>query len=151
MAAIENQKNKTMSMVQKQINKNAERVAMTAHPSSGTVSNNIIKFDYVTFSVGITNLATYKSTAKFSCDQEGLYMISASVTSQTSSAYYYIYLNGNDISCTYIGYHIGNYHRTGAVTATRKLNPNDQVWLYAYGSCYLNGGVFSSLTIVKIK
>ncbi|VDI63085.1 Hypothetical predicted protein [Mytilus galloprovincialis] len=147
--AMENQKNKTMSVMQKQINKNAERVAMTAHPSSSGTVSNIIKFNYVTFSVGITNLATYKSTGKFSCEQEGLYIISASVMSQTSSAYYCIYLNGNDISCTYIADHSGNDHHTAAVTVTRKLNLNDQVWLHTDGGWYLDGGDFSSFTIIK--
>ncbi|CAG2246176.1 unnamed protein product [Mytilus edulis] len=152
MDAMKNQKNKTMSVMQTQINKNAERVAMTAHPSSsGTVSNTIMKFDDVKFSVGITNLATYKSTGKFTCEQEGLYMISASVMSYTSEAYYYISLNGNYISITYIGNHSGNNDYTGAVTIARKLNPNDKVWLYAPGSWYIYGSLYSKLTIIKIK
>lgn len=56
---------------------------MTAHPSSpGTISNNIMKFDDVKFIVGIKNLAAYKNTGKFTCEQEGLNIISVSVAYQ---------------------------------------------------------------------
>ncbi|VDH98354.1 Hypothetical predicted protein [Mytilus galloprovincialis] len=152
MEAKEISDNLTMSMVQKQINNNAERVAMTAHPSnSGTVAKTIMKFNDVKFSVGITNLVLYKTTGKFTCEHEGLYLISASVTSYTSNAYFFINLNGNHISYTYIGEHSSTYGHTGAVTVTRKLNPNDQVWLYASGSWYLYSGLESKLTIIKIK
>ncbi|XP_063448250.1 uncharacterized protein LOC134727792 [Mytilus trossulus] len=135
MEAMKKQENKTMSVMQTQINKNSERVAMTAHPShTATITNTIIKFDDVKFSVGITNLATYKSTGKFTCEQEGLYIISASVMSLTNNAEYFIYLNGNPISDTFIGQHSNTNVHTGAVTVTRKLKLNDQVWLYAIGS-----------------
>ncbi|VDH98347.1 Hypothetical predicted protein [Mytilus galloprovincialis] len=144
--------NATMSEMQKQINKNAERVAITAHPSSqGTLSTTIIKFDNVKFSVGISNMSAYKTTGKFTCEQEGLYMISASVLSNTNGAHYYIKLNGKDISLTYIGSHSSTYDHTGAVTVTQKLYPNDQVWLYAGGSWYLFGALYSQLTIITIK
>ncbi|XP_076071314.1 uncharacterized protein LOC143042746 [Mytilus galloprovincialis] len=141
-----------VSAVETEFERSTKRVAMTAHPSSQTtISNTIIKFDDVKYSVGITNLSTYKSTGKFSCKHEGLYLISASVMSHTSSAVYYIRLNGNNISQTYIGQHSGDKSFTGAMTVSRKLNPNNQVWLYAVGSWYLYKGVYSTLTIIKIK
>ncbi|VDI14147.1 Hypothetical predicted protein [Mytilus galloprovincialis] len=127
---------------------------MTAHPShAGTIRDTIMKFDDVKFSVGVTNLATYKSTGKFTCEQEGLYIISASVMSYTNGAYYYISLNGNYISDTYISPQSISHSdiHTGAVTVTRKLNRNDQVWLYAPGSWYIYGSLHSKLTIIKIK
>ncbi|CAC5361285.1 unnamed protein product [Mytilus coruscus] len=148
MKSKETSDNLTFSIVQKQINKNAERVAMTADLSSGgPISNTIIKFDDVKFSVGITNLPAFRNT----CEQGGLYIISASVLSITDNAYYYISLNWNDISRTYIGQHSGNNGFTGAVTITRELNQNDQIWLYAPGSWYVYSGMNSKLTIIKIK
>ncbi|XP_063397775.1 uncharacterized protein LOC134682123 [Mytilus trossulus] len=142
----------TMSMVQKQINNNAERVAISAHPlTSRTITNTIMRFNEVRYSVGITNLAAFKSTGKFVCEHVGLYLISASVMSYTSGARYRINLNGNDISETRVGQHSSNYDHTGGVTVTRKLNPNDQVWLYAIGSLYLTGGIHSTFTIIKVK
>ncbi|CAG2190465.1 unnamed protein product [Mytilus edulis] len=128
------------------------KIAMTAHPSlGGTKSNTIMKFDDVKYSVSITNLSSYKTTGKFTCEHEGLYLISSSVMSHTSLANYYIILNGNDISQTYIGRHSGSKEFTGAVSLTRKLNQNDQVWLYASGSWYLYGGVFFEVNNNKNK
>ncbi|VDH98350.1 Hypothetical predicted protein [Mytilus galloprovincialis] len=152
MEAKETSDNLTMTMVQKQINKNAERVAMTAHPSTGgTMANTIMKFDDVKFNVGITNLLSYKTTGKFTCEHVGLYLISASVTSYTSDSRFYISLNGKFISLTSIGSHSGYFEHTGAVTINQKLNLNDQVWLHAFGSWYLIHGLVSKLAIIKIK
>ncbi|XP_076071312.1 uncharacterized protein LOC143042745 isoform X8 [Mytilus galloprovincialis] len=151
--SIEQQKitESKLASVEAQLKSSTKRVAMTAHPSSGgTRSNTILKFDDVRYSEGITNLSSYKTTGKFTCEREGLYLISASVMSYTSGANYYIKLNGNDISLTYIGSN-GGQEFTGAVSVTRKLNKNDQVWLYASGSWYLYRGVYSKLTIIKIK
>ncbi|XP_063448446.1 uncharacterized protein LOC134727979 [Mytilus trossulus] len=152
MEAMEQHENFTLSVMQSQMKKISERVAMTAYLSStGTITSTVMKFDNVMFSVGITNLSSYKNTGKFTCEREGLYLISASVMSYTSGAQYYISLNGNIISYTRIGDHIGNNYFTGAVTITRELNPNDQVWLYASGTIYLVGDLYSKLTIIKIK
>ncbi|CAG2246631.1 unnamed protein product [Mytilus edulis] len=141
-----------LSFVESKVKRTAERVAMTAHPSSqGTIGYAIIKFDNIKYSVGITNLSTYKTTGKFTCEHEGLYLISASVMSNTNKAYYHIRLNGNDISYTYIVEHSGSKAFTGAVTVTTMLNPNDQVWLYAGGSWFIYSGLWSKLTIIKIK
>ncbi|CAG2246630.1 unnamed protein product [Mytilus edulis] len=136
--SIEQQKitESKLSSVEAQLKSSTKRVAMTAHPSDGIITNTIMKFDDVKYSVGITNLSSFKTTGKFTCEHEGLYLISASVMSYTTGANYFIKLNGNDISQTYIG--------IGAVSVSRKLNQNDQVWLYASGSWYVYGGVYSS-------
>ncbi|CAC5361287.1 unnamed protein product [Mytilus coruscus] len=125
---------------------------MTAHPSTTEiVTSTIMKFDDVEFSVGITNLSSYRNTGKFTCEQEGLCIISAFVMSSTTGARYYIILNGNYFSETYIGGDSGNRHHIGAATITWNLNPKDQVWLYASGTFSLTRGLYSKLTIIKIK
>lgn len=45
-------------------------VAMTAHLTSGTSANRIMKFGDVKFSIGINDLAAYKSTGKFVCEKK---------------------------------------------------------------------------------
>lgn len=127
-------------------------IAMTSHPSrSSDIFSTILKFEDVKYSVGITNLSSYKNTEKFTCEHDGLYLISASVLSSSDDARYFISLNGNSISHTYIGDHSGQYYFTGAVTVSRKLNPNVQVWLETTRSWNLYGGWFSEFTIIKIK
>ncbi|XP_076071305.1 uncharacterized protein LOC143042745 isoform X2 [Mytilus galloprovincialis] len=128
--SIEQQKitESKLSSVEAQLKSSTKRVAMTAHPSANALtSNTIMKFDDVKYSVGITNLSTYKSTGKFTCEHEGLYLISASVKSSTNNAVYFIRRNGNDISLTHIGLHKEQHAHTGAVTVTRMLKRNDQV------------------------
>lgn len=125
---------------------------MTAYPSAqGTITNAIMMFNDVKYSVGITNLTAYRTTGKFTCEHEGLYLISASVASYTSGAIYYISLNGNYISETFISENSNNDVHTGAVTITWKLNPNDQLWLFTAGSWYLYDDLRSKLTIIKIR
>lgn len=80
-------------------------VAVTAHlTSTTTTTGSILKFDNVRFSVGINDLAAFKSTGKFVCERKGLYMISSSIRSDSNDAHYYIYLNGNAISYTITGF-----------------------------------------------
>ncbi|XP_063396750.1 uncharacterized protein LOC134681185 isoform X2 [Mytilus trossulus] len=150
----ENRNNLTLVHLQKQIDDSTEQVAITAHPASTSTLQGIIKFDYVTFSVGINNLPTYKSTGKFVVEKEGLYMISVAIYSKTNDAYYCIYLNGNVISYTKIAHTSSppsSMSHTGTVVVVRQLRPNDSLWVYFPGNYYTEGGVWSTLTIVKIK
>lgn len=111
-----------------------------------------MQFDSVMFSVGITNLTSYKNTGKFTCETEGLYLISASVMSSTSDASYYIVINGGFLSITTIGHHDKDHRAfTGTVTITKELDLNDEVWLYTQGTWFMYGTSWSKLTIIKIK
>lgn len=152
LESIENQENNTMSVMQTQINQNLVRVAMTARPSrSRDISSGaIMQFDYVRYSAGITNVSAFESTGKFTCELEGLYIIAASVMSNTRGATYDIRLNGIQISMTFIGDHSADYYFTGAATVTRKLNPADQVWLQAVTSCHIYGNLYSKFSVIKV-
>lgn len=129
-------------------------VVMNAQLVSSSTKAGIIKFDDVKFSAGINDLSAYKSTGKFTCETGGIYLISASIMSNTNVADYYIYLNGNQISKTYIGYTSSPpslmYH-TGTVVLARQLRPNDSVWVYSDSDYYMYNGLLSTLTIVKVK
>lgn len=130
-------------------------VAITAQlTSSDTSAGAILKFDDVKLSVGISNHSEYKRTGKFICERNGLYMISASITSDKTGAYYTIYLNGKPMSETYIVHNSNNpsiMRYNGAVVLALQLSSNDSVWVYKSGSSTAYGGLWSTLTIVKIK
>lgn len=132
-------------------------VAITASPSSGRkIGNAIIKCDEVQYSVGITNLTAFRATGRFTCEHEGLYIITASLMSFTPSARYYVSLNGKDISQHAIDHSNSDddEDQIGAVTLTRQLHPNDQVWLQGimgFQFAYFYGGDASTFTIIKIK
>lgn len=128
-------------------------VALTAHLTSSTSTNGILKFDDVKFSIGINDISAYKSTGKFVCGRKGLYIISASIMSFSNSGDYYIYLNGIRISQTKAGYfsNPSSYmYQTGTVVLTQQLLPNDSVWVHNLGSNMI-GGLWATLTVVKVK
>lgn len=127
-------------------------VATTAHLTSTTSTGDILKFDDVKLSVGISNLSEYKSTGKFICEGKGLYMISSSIRSNTNGAEYYIYLNIKQISLTKIGqnYPSSTTYHTGTVVLALQLLPSDSVWVQNPGYS-IQGGLWCTLTIVKVN
>lgn len=127
-------------------------VAITAfYQNTKTVSSgSVLTFDDVNFSVGITNLLTFKGTGKFVCEQSGLYMISVSILSQTNGANFYIYRNGNQISTTHIAQPGKNFWHTGTVTIAWQLELRDSVWVQTDG-IKIHGGSYSKFTIIKVK
>lgn len=127
---------------------------MTAHLTSSATAAGILKFDDVSFCIGINNLASYKNTGKFICEKKGIYLISASIMSTSNYGFYYIYLNGRQITNTMTGYNSNSpttVHQTGTVVVALQLHPNDTVWLYNTASYTMKGGLWSTLTIVKVK
>lgn len=129
-------------------------MTITAHPSITSNGPGIIKFDNVTFVVGITNQSAYRRSGKFVCEKEGLYLISASIYSETNNAHYYIKLNGDIMSKTWIGYSSSPaslLQHTGTVVLALQLRPKDSVWVYCNGKFNIQAGLWSSLTIVKVR
>ncbi|XP_063448449.1 interaptin-like [Mytilus trossulus] len=144
--------NLKFSDLQKQMNDSTEPVFMTAHPTSGTSSPGILKFDNVKFSVGMSNLSSYKSTGKYICEKAGLYLISASIHTNTNNGYFYMYLNGKQVSNTMISYNNNNpslMQFTGTVLLALQLRANDSMWVYS--SANVQSGLWSTLTILKVK
>lgn len=128
-------------------------MAITAHLTHPSSAIGILKFSDVKLSVGLNNLSTYKNTGKFVCETKGLYMISPSILADQSGAQFYIFLNGNLISETYIVYNSNNpstFRNTGTVVLVQQLLPNDSLWVYNPGY-HMYGGLYSTLTIVKVK
>ncbi|XP_071181360.1 coiled-coil domain-containing protein 110-like [Mytilus edulis] len=145
--------NQTHTHLQRQIDNSKEQVSLIAHPLTSTTTAGIIKFNRVAFSVGINNLPAFKNTGKFVCENDGTYLISTSIASNTIDASYYIYLNGNTLSQTLIG---NNSHRpstwyyTGSVVLVLHLRLHDSVWVYYPGNYRILSGLQSTFTIVKI-
>ncbi|CAG2197926.1 unnamed protein product [Mytilus edulis] len=79
--------------------------------------------------------------------------IQQQINESTEQGDYYIYLNGNIISETRIGYSSSppsSMYHTGTAVLALQLHPNDSVWVYNPGYS-MNGGLYSTLTIVKVK
>ena len=128
-------------------------VALTAYPPNSNVNvSNLIKFPDVGFSVGINNLATYRSTGKFVAEKTGLYLISVAIASATGAAGYYIMKNNTEISKTEIGYFTTyGYWHTGTVVVSVQLELNDYIWIKPNKPWHMEGHRWSQLSIVKLK
>lgn len=131
-------------------------VALTSQLTSSPSTDGILKFNNVIFSVGYNNLQSYKSTGKFFCERSGLYLISASIVAEHNDAYYYLYLNNNAITSTYISYDANNpltTVNTGTIVLTLQLHANDSVWVKndASSMSIVYNGKWSTLTVVKVR
>ncbi|XP_076071317.1 uncharacterized protein LOC143042749 [Mytilus galloprovincialis] len=140
-----------LSSIESEVTKNSAKVAISANYQGyeSVSSGSVLKFDNVIFSVGINNLSTFKSTGKFVCKHNGLYMISVSIMSNTNGARFYIYLNGNSISSTYIANQEKGWWHTGTVVVSRQLKINDMLWVQTNG--IFVHSTYSQLTIMKVK
>ena len=125
-------------------------VALTARSNGETVnSGDVVKFPNVKTNYGLQNLALFKQTGIFTCEQKGLYMFFSSIVSKTTRAYFRWYLNNS----TYLsGVYVSelNGYSSGSGMVTLELAVGDTVSLKSY---YSNISVdsFSRYTLIKIK
>lgn len=119
---------------------------MSYLPGGDRTVTGILKFSDVKFSVGLSDLETYKSTGKFDCEMSGIYLVSASVIGKTKSTNLYINLNGNRISYTRVS---ETTWQTGTATLAVKLLTNDKLWIEV-GSMTLSGGKYAVFSIIKV-
>lgn len=141
--------NDTYSMMRRQIDANAEEVAMTAFVSSTIylLAGNVVQFNRIYFSVGISNLTMYITSGKFKCEKPGLYTISVTITMYGGE--FYIYVNGNQITATY-KHESDVWWHSSSTTISLQLQVNDSVWIQT-SSVHVRGGSYSHFTIVKVK
>ncbi|VDI79909.1 Hypothetical predicted protein [Mytilus galloprovincialis] len=137
-ATINDLHTKEISM-QKQITENNERDKN--YP-------NVIRFNNVQLSVGITNISAFKSTGKFVCEKEGLYLVAVSVVSKDSYSSFCVYHRGM-VSCTEIGQHFGVAGHSGTSVATLHLQVNDNVRVET--SYTIEASYWTQFTLIKIK
>lgn len=68
-----------------------------------------------------------------------------------SGARFAIVLNEKGISSTYISIHDGDKWHTGTDVISEQLQISDNVWVQSTSNMYINNGIYSSFTIIKIK
>ncbi|XP_071178121.1 uncharacterized protein [Mytilus edulis] len=137
---------KEISM-QKQITENNERVALYALASGK--SGNVIQFNNVQLSVGIKNTSAFKSTGKFVCEKEGLYLVAASVASSEYSHFCINRGNTHVVSCTEIGQHSGSAWHSGTSVTILHLHVNDNISIATSNT--IEAGYWTQFTLIKIK
>lgn len=114
-----------------------------------------MKFSNVEYNYGINNIDLFKTNGTFVCEKEGLYYIALSMTSYTAGAMFTVYLNDKDVSTTYIGIFNTKIEHTAAASLALELKVNDVLMVKIenglYIMSYLYGGLYSRITLVKIR
>jgi hypothetical protein len=119
----------------------------------GGTAGSTIQFSNVHHSYGITNstLSKFKSTGKFVCEKEGLYLIASNIISRKSGSWFKIMKNQEELSRTYIAYFgsDASYH-SGTGIAVVTLQIMDTIYIVAGGTIGISSRE-NTLIIIKIK
>lgn len=119
-------------------------------------SGEIIKFSDVKLSNGIGNIDKFRSSGKFTCEKQGLYLVGAYINSYSFGAQFKIVRNGNMISQVHfrpdsIPKGTSSLH-TGTGVIAVQLNVKDTLNVKAgYTNMYVIGSGYSCLTVIKVK
>ena len=124
-------------------------VALTACRNTAIVNKgDVVKFTNVKTNYGLQNLAQFKQTGIFTCEQKGLYMFFSNILSNFKNSYFRWYRNNlNILSDIYVSNH--NIYQSGSGMVTVELAVGDTVSLKSEYT--MNVHSFSCYTLIKIK
>ena len=129
-------------------------VALLSNDINGSgTAGSTIQFNNVHHSYGITNstLSKFKSTGRFVCEVEGLYLIASNIISGKSASWFKIMKNQAELSRTYIGdYGSGRSFHSGTGIAVVTLQVKDTIYIEV-GSTIVVSRSENTLIIIKIK
>ncbi|CAC5416998.1 unnamed protein product [Mytilus coruscus] len=110
-----------------------------------------IVFPLTITSDGISNIETFQTTGKFTCETPGFYMLSVFITSSTTDVRYKLMRNYEVISRVYMIVNTKEMHdfRTGSATVTVKLAVDDTLYVKS-SNLNVRPSSESCLTIVKV-
>lgn len=114
----------------------------------------VIPFTNIKTAHGVRDVNSFKTTGRFVCERQGLYLISAQIMSTTKGAEYRIIQNDQELALVQIvPFHDSdahNYH-TGTGLAVVHLNQNDQIWIEVRHFDMHIFGHESCLNIIKVR
>ena len=102
----------------------------------------------VTTGISTTSVENIKQTGTFTCETVGLYLITASLMSNTNGAITIIYRNNNIVAYNYFS--VNGSHQTTTVVALQHLDVNDVISVIAYNDMYVYGYPSTCLSVVQI-
>jgi len=115
--------------------------------------DSIIKFPDVIFNVGVKGLNNFISSGIFEAEVAGIYIVAATVISETIKSEFSINKNSQTIAYVTIA-GTGNNDRSGTGIVVTQLAIGDKISIKAFtleASMKLNtSGTYSTLTIIKI-
>lgn len=113
----------------------------------------VLKFDDIRTQTGIISISSFKSSGKFTCQKEGLYLISSWVFSDTNFATFGVYRSSKKLAQGYITFDSDDNTSAGTGTAviSVELQVADTVYVKTENDMRAFDGMRSCLTIVKLK
>lgn len=113
---------------------------------------NGVIFNDVRQQIGITNTTNFRNSGKFTCEKNGIYLISASIMSYTSDAEMFIYRNNERIAHTELGDHPSHsWWHSGTAVVAQRLGVSDTIWVAIDVNLAAYGGKSCYLSIVKVQ
>ncbi|VDI64757.1 Hypothetical predicted protein [Mytilus galloprovincialis] len=125
-------------------------VVTGCYVGGGTVSAGPLKFPDIKTSIRVSNLSSFKSTGKFTCQVPGYYYIAVTLMSADANTKIEIMKNSAAIHWQFMtGYTKEQTHwEPGATVVALELKSNDNVWIKLVSSKSIHQ---SCLTIFKIN
>ncbi|VDI41045.1 Hypothetical predicted protein, partial [Mytilus galloprovincialis] len=122
-----------IAKLQQQIKRNSVRVAMTACINSSPTlsSGSVVRFNNIRKNIGISSISSFQNSGKFTCEYEGLYLVSSWILSNTDESQFAIYYNGQSLASAYVMYDAAPEINVGTATAivSVELKVGDTVWV----------------------
>lgn len=110
----------------------------------------VIKFQTIKASTGIIDLASFKSTGKFTCEVSGFYVIFVVISLNTDESHYEVLRNNNRISDIFPPKSVHDWYTTSSSVVSMNLNVKDTVFVKTIKSMTIssNHGI-SCISIIK--
>lgn len=129
-------------------------VAMTACINSSPTlsSGSVVRFNNIRKNIGISSISSFQNSGKFTCEYEGLYLVSSWILSNTDESQFAIYYNGQSLASAYVMYDAAPEINVGTATAivSVELKVGDTVWVQTKNRMFV-GYQGSCFTIAKLK
>ncbi|CAG2193055.1 unnamed protein product [Mytilus edulis] len=120
--------NSSFSLFQQNLDKQLQKVVVTGCTSGGgTVPAGPLKFPDIKTSVGVSNLSSFQSTGKFTCQVPGYYHIVTTIMSTNNNARIDIMKNSNSIHWQFVTGYAQSYWTPGTAAVALELKTNDTV------------------------
>lgn len=97
-----------------------------------------------------TRLADIGNKGYFTCDKDGLYMISVSIITHTTSGRVYMYKNGSVLNRIYLHNAHDSDVKTTTFNSLERLSKGDTIILKASTTLYVYGSSYSVLSVLQI-
>ncbi|CAC5421155.1 unnamed protein product [Mytilus coruscus] len=155
MTAVDNYQTKLKAQIdnaKEQTRENEDYVGFTAFGRSSGVksSGHVLKFPDIKTSFGLSGLPTFSSSGKFTCEKNGLYLVSFTVMScSNGDSAYDLYKNNILLMPYYVTQ--DDVCGSGSGTIFIRLNANDILYLKTSRSDMKVYDRWSSFSILKMK